>query len=216
MILDLLYFGIFIIKTNLNKMLLNPLDYTISELNKIKPAKGGLLIAEPFMEDPHFKRSVILLTEYKKEGAFGFTLNKPLDTTVNDVLKDFPEFNAPVFMGGPVQSDSLFYIHTQGENIKSSQHIVGDLYWAGNFEQLKEMVANQQIFPHEIMFFIGYSGWDYEQLEAEIKEESWLITSVGTKSLKDFKDGNLWKNTLVKMGSKCATLTTFPEDPSLN
>lgn len=197
-------------------MLINPLDYNISELNKINPSSGCLLLAEPFMEDTHFKRSVILLTEYKKEGAFGFTLNKPLDVTINDVITDFPEFDAPVFMGGPVQPDSLFYIHTQGEAIENSQHITGNLYWAGNFEQLKEMISNQQIFPHEIMFFIGYSGWDFEQLEAEIKEESWLISNLKTNSLNELKHKELWKNTLQKMGNKCAALANFPEDPSMN
>ena len=101
-------------------MLLNPLDYSIKDLNKLNVSKGRLLLAEPFMEDTYFKRSVVFLTEHNEEGAFGFILNKPLEITVNDVLKDFPDFFAPVFMGGPVQSDSLFYIHTQGEFIAVS------------------------------------------------------------------------------------------------
>ena len=67
----------------------NPLDYTISKLNKLTPKKGRLLIAEPFMDDPFFKRSVVLLTNYDKEGVLGFILNKQLDLKVNDVIKDF-------------------------------------------------------------------------------------------------------------------------------
>ena len=76
----------------------NPLDYTISELNKLAPKKGRLLIAEPFMDDLYFKRSVVLLTEYNKDGAFGFMLNKPLDITINDTIEDFPPFDVPIFM----------------------------------------------------------------------------------------------------------------------
>ncbi len=196
--------------------MINPLDYTITKLNKLKPKKGHLLIAEPFMDDPYFKRSVVLLTGYSDDGAFGFILNKPLDITVNDVLKDFPEFEAPIFMGGPVQPDNLFYIHTQGEFIEESIKISDKLYWSGNFNQLKQMIENQEIFPNEIMFFIGYSGWDFDQLENEIKEESWIISNAESKSIKDLNESDLWKKTLQQMGSKFSTLANFPEDPSFN
>ena len=194
----------------------NPLDYKIKELNKLKPKKGRLLIAEPFMDDPYFKRSVVLLTEYSKEGSFGFMLNKPLELTINDTMEDFPPFDAPVFMGGPVQSDSLFYIHTQGEIIEGSMKICDNLFWSGNFEQLKQLVKDQQIFPHEIKFFIGYSGWDYDQLVNEIEEESWIISDINTNDVTKLNDTNLWHNTLQKMGSKFSLLSNFPENPSLN
>ena len=197
-------------------MIINPLDYTITELNKLTPKKGRLLIAEPFMEDPYFKRSVVLLTEYNKKEAFGFILNKPMEITVNDIMKDFPEFNAPVYMGGPVQSDGLFYIHTQGDTIEGSQHIVDDIYWAGNFDHLKQLITDQQIFPNEIKFFVGYSGWDFKQLEKEIEDESWIITAPNTKTLIPSTEKNLWNSTLKNMGSKYAVLSNFPEDPSLN
>jgi putative transcriptional regulator len=198
-------------------MLINPLDYSITELNKLKPAKGHLLIAEPFMDDPNFKRSVILLTEYKTEGAFGFMLNQKLDLTINDLMADFPTFNAPIYRGGPVDSDSLFYIHTQGKVIENSQHIADDLYWAGNFDQLKEMISNQEIFPNEIMFFIGYSGWDFEQLTQEIKSDSWLISKLQSANpIQELKQEHIWKKTLKNMGEKCAAMANFPEDPSLN
>ena len=194
----------------------NPLDYTISNLNKLRPKTGRLLIAEPFMEDPNFRRSVVLLTGYSKDGAFGFMLNKSLGLKVNDVLKDFPEFDAPIYTGGPVQSDSLFYIHTQGEFIEESIKISNNLYWSGNFNQLKKMIENKEIFPNEIIFFIGYSGWDYEQLEDEIKDESWIISNLESKKLSELGDADLWRKTLQKMGSKFSILSNFPVDPNLN
>jgi len=194
----------------------NPLDYTITALNKLAPKKGRLLIAEPFMDDPYFKRSVVLLTEYNKDGAFGFMLNKPLELTINDTMADFPKFDAPVFMGGPVQSDSLFYIHTQGEFIEGSVKIANNLYWSGNFDQLKQLVKDQQIFPHEIKFFIGYSGWDYDQLAKEIETESWIISDLNSTKISDLNSLDLWQNTLQKMGEKFSLLSNFPEDPNLN
>ena len=194
----------------------NPLDYNISALNKLSPKKGRVLIAEPFMGDPYFKRAVVLLTEYDKNGVLGFILNKQINSNISDLLKDFPKFNAPVHIGGPVQSDSLFYIHSQGDFIKESIQITDQLYWSGNFSQLKNMIENQEIFPNEIIFFIGYSGWDFKQLEEEIKEDSWIISELKSNNIRDLKDSNLWKNTLNQMGPKLSILTSFPEDPSLN
>ncbi|MBI2281616.1 MAG: YqgE/AlgH family protein [Bacteroidetes bacterium] len=197
-------------------MELNPLDYSVSMLNKLNLKKGRLLIAEPFMNDPYFKRSVVLLTEHKKEGSLGFILNQPLNITINDTIRDFPVFDAQIFMGGPVQTDSLFYIHTQGKIITESEHIVDNLYWSGNFDQLKEMIINQQIFPNEIMFFVGYSGWDYKQINNEVKNNSWIISDLNNFSVADFQQQYLWKAALQKMGSKFSMLSNFPEDPSLN
>jgi len=197
-------------------MAINPLDYTIKELNKLKVEKNRLLFAEPFMDDPYFKRSVVLLTEHNTDGALGFILNKPLDVKLNEVIKDFPEFDAPVFMGGPVQTDTLFFIHTQGEFIAESVKINDHFSWSGNFEKLKELIVNQQIFPNEIKFFIGYSGWDYEQLNKEVKDESWLISKNNLTNINQLNEVDLWHASLQKMGGKHAVLANFPENPSLN
>ena len=195
----------------------NPLDYNITALNKLSPKKGRLLLSEPFMGDPYFKRSVVLLTEHNNDGALGFILNKPLELTINEFIADFPEFNAQVYIGGPVQSESLFYLHSQGKFIEGSIEIVNNLWWSGNFDQLKQLIKDQQIFPHEIKFFIGYSGWDFDQLNREIEEEeSWLITNLKSENIKDLNDSELWQNTLQKMGKKQSLLSNFPEDPSLN
>ena len=196
---------------------INPLDYTVSELNKLKLKKGRLLIAEPFMDDPNFKRSVVLLTEYNKENCFGFILNRPLDITVNDVIVDFPEFkDAAIYMGGPVEIDNLFYMHTQGEYIEGSQQISENLYWAGNFDQLKKMIINHEIFPHEVRFFLGYSGWDYQQLNNEIEHDSWIISDAKNMTMEDIDHPELWHNSLKKMGPQYALLSNFPVDPNLN
>ena len=197
-------------------MTINPLDYKIKELNKLKVKKGRLLFAEPFMDDPYFKRSVVLLSEYNTEGAFGFILNKPLDIKVHEAVKDFPEFDATVYMGGPVQTDTLFFIHSQGNYIPDSMPIGNDLYWSGNFEQLKLMINENQIFPNEIKFFIGYSGWDFDQLNNEIKEESWLISENKSNNIVDLNNDNLWQDALQKMGGQYALFANFPENPSLN
>ena len=194
---------------------LDILNYKISELNKLKPKKGRVLLAEPLMQDPFFKRSVVLLTEYEENGAFGFILNKPTDIKLDEVLPDFPEFDTTIYLGGPVENDKLFYVHNQGEYIEGSVKIKNNLYWAGNFDQLKEMIENQQIFPNEIKFFLGYSGWGKKQLDMELKRESWLVDEISEEDIIG-SDKDLWYHILQRKGGKYKMLSNFPENPNWN
>ena len=68
---------------------------------------GNILVAEPFTLDSYFKRSVIMIGEYSKDGAVGFILNKPTDLFVRDALEDFPEIESRIYFGGPVQTDTI-------------------------------------------------------------------------------------------------------------
>ena len=70
----------------------------------LEPAQGSLLVSEPFLADSFFKRSVVLLSEHDKKGTLGFILNKPTDVTVNQAVDNFPEFEAPLYFGGPVET----------------------------------------------------------------------------------------------------------------
>ncbi|MCD4737049.1 MAG: YqgE/AlgH family protein, partial [Bacteroidales bacterium] len=82
--------------------------------NDTEPTKGKILISEPFLTDYYFKRSVVLLAEHNEDGSFGLILNKPVNLEFNDILKNFPTFHGQMFLGGPVKTDSLFFIHTLG------------------------------------------------------------------------------------------------------
>lgn len=196
---------------------LNPLDYSIKKLNQLAPEKGRLLIAEPFMQDEHFKRSVIFLVEHDEESTVGLVLNKTVGLKLNEVIRDFPKFDAEVFLGGPVQSEHLFYFHTKGELINGSIPVGNGVFWAGDFRALRDVIELNLIQPNEIRFFLGYSGWDKGQLINELKGDSWIISETNTNLLFGTTDADdLWSTILKEKGKPYAMMANFPEDPNFN
>lgn len=184
--------------------------------NDIKPAKGKILISEPFLIDYYFKRSVVLLAEHNEEGTFGLIINKPVDIALSDVLHDFPAFDSPVYLGGPVKTDSLYFIHTLGDRLENSLEITEGLYWGGDIEIVKEMITLGKITSKEIKFFVGYSGWVSKQLEGELARNSWLVANIKAKQVMESSPEKLWKESLKKLGKEYAYWTNFPTDPVMN
>ena len=182
----------------------------------IKPSAGKLLISEPFMMDSYFQRSVVLLTEHSNEGTIGFILNKQTTVMVCDVLQGFPETDIPLYFGGPVQTDTIHFLHTLGETLEGSREIQKGIYWGGDLEKLKVMIEKKMITNNDVRFFAGYSGWDPEQLNQELKHHTWLLYQC-TKNIAFKEDPmNLWGKVLRTMGSEFAIMANFPVDPSLN
>ena len=181
-----------------------------------KPAKGKLLISEPFLLDPGFKRTVVLLTEHNDDGSVGFVLNKPLNVKLNDAITEFPDFEAPIYLGGPVQPDTLHYIHTIGDKLEDSIEVKKGLYWAGDYELLKILIETGQVEPNDFRFFVGYSGWSPGQLEDEMKAKSWIVTNAKAKDVFSKEPEQLWRDVLKKMGKGYAVISNYPEDPNLN
>ncbi|MEX2380550.1 MAG: YqgE/AlgH family protein [Vicingaceae bacterium] len=193
----------------------NPFKRKISELNTLEPQKGNLLVAEPFMQDFNFMRSVVLLVENNEDGAVGFILNKAEGMQVKDVIADFPDFDAPLYLGGPVETQSLFFLHTKGDLINDSVKIKDGLYWNGNLEQVKAMIEQKLVQPNEIKFFLGYAGWDKVQLEEELKLNSWLIKESSPEII--FNRGNeLWKEVIANSPKEISVMANFPLDPGMN
>lgn len=184
--------------------------------NDIKPQKGRILISEPFLMDYFFKRSVVLLAEHNEEGSFGVIVNKPIKARFNEVVKHFPEFDTEVFLGGPVQGDSLFYLHTLGDEIPDSTKIIEGVYWGGDLETVSEMITIGKLRPEDIRFFIGYSGWAPKQLEDELERNSWVVSNINAGQLLSGNPSNLWEESLGLLGGDYSYWTNFPDDPADN
>jgi len=114
---------------------------------------GIILLAEPFMMDPNFRRTALLLCEHSAHGSLGFVMNRPTNSRIDELMDDFPEFDCPVFWGGPVQTDTLHYLHLAGELLADCIQVADGVYWGGAFEELKFLVRSGLILPDQIPLF---------------------------------------------------------------
>jgi putative transcriptional regulator len=180
------------------------------------PSPGMLLIAEPFLKDPNFKRTVVLLCEHQDAGSFGFVLNRDYAQTLEDLIPDLAGMDLPVYYGGPVQKDTLHFLHQYPALIPGGFEVADGIYWGGDFDLAIQFLREDKIDREKIRFFIGYSGWTSGQLEEELKEKSWLITPALQKLVFHRKMEEIWKDSLRNMGGEYEILINFPVDPSLN
>ncbi len=178
--------------------------------------KGKLLIAEPsILNDHSFNRAIILLTEHTENSTIGFILNKPLDYTVKDLIPEI-DCNFLVYQGGPVDQDSLFFIHKSPDLIRDGIKVTEDIYWGGDFNSLKDALINQEISPSQIRFFLGYSGWISNQLDDEIAANSWFISENDFTNILNEDNKSLWKNKLLQKGGEYKIWANAPGNINLN
>ncbi len=182
----------------------------------ISPARGTLLIANPFLKDPNFSRSVIFLCDHREEGSFGFVLNKKISKGLNELVPELQNFQLPVYQGGPVQADTLHFLHQYPNIIGGGEEVLKGVYWGGNFESLLINLKNKNLDTNRLRFFLGYSGWTEGQLNNEMKEQSWLTVSATRKLIFDTSPEDTWKNSLKHLGGNYEMMINFPLDPQLN
>lgn len=184
--------------------------------NKYKPARGRLLVSEPYLPDPYFRRTVVLLCEHNTDGSFGFVLNRPMEMSVHELMENMPAIDSRVHIGGPVQSGNLYYLHTLGPHLQGSAEIVDGVHMGGDYDQLRSILTTDPKLAKHIRFFVGYSGWGENQLERELEDRSWLVARAAKTRIMNITKPDLWGDTLRSMGRKFAPLANFPEDPTQN
>jgi putative transcriptional regulator len=182
-----------------------------------QPSVGRLLIAEPFMNEPYFGRSVVLLTEHSELGSMGIVLNKPLKLFLHEIIDNVKvQENIPVFCGGPVGSKSLFYLHNISDAPQNLK-ITNDLYLGGDFGWLMERINAGLEVTDKVRFFLGYAGWNEGQLVEEIRRQSWVVSKKAGEDILSSSGGeNFWAKAMQSMGGKYKKWVEFPQNPNLN
>lgn len=192
------------------------MDYFHSK-QKFNPEKGDVLISEPYLPDPNFERTVVLVCEHDENGTFGYVLNKPSSAYFEDVIDQVSDFKERLFVGGPVQQDTLHFIHRAPDVMPSGKPIGNDIYWGGNYDELLSLIDHKQINPNDFRFFLGYSGWEAGQLEEEMEAKSWIVCKgISASRVFDVDEKHLWKDVLESLGGKFKMFANYPADPNMN
>lgn len=182
--------------------------------NNVKPVVGKILISEPLLCNDIFSRSVVLLTDEFKDSFSGLILNMPSGKKLKDFIEGVANVDLPIYIGGPVDEDVLFFVHTF-DFIQGAKHLGGDIYIDGNFDDIKKLVNSGYANNSNIRFFIGCSGWAPGQLNEEISFNSWLVSSV-SKEFVFSEVRNMWRNSLNFVDLRYKIWENFPVDPELN
>src|ERR1044071_915738 len=154
--------------------------------------QGQLLIAHPLLNDGFFNRSVIFLTNHGEEGAVGFSLNFKTQFLLRDVRPNVKNGNFPIYEGGPVAKNQLFFLHTLGHDLPDSFKVSKNIYVGGDFNELLHMIEHGKVKSYQVRFFAGYSGWSENQLEDEIKNKHWLVNDPDDSNFFSNEPDDLW------------------------
>lgn len=181
----------------------------------MKPA--NFLIATPtIIGDYNFHRAAVLIVDCKTSGELGFIVNKKMPYTLDELVEEVHN-PFPVYFGGPVEQDNLFFIHRLGNQIPDSIHLQEDLFWSGDFQTVISLIESKKITSDQIRFFLGYSGWSEGQLEAEINADSWIrMESIALNEWMENSCEDFWKNQMRKLGGRYLLWSNAPENPLSN
>jgi putative transcriptional regulator len=178
--------------------------------------RGQLLIASTRLGDPNFARTVILIVQHDENGAVGLVLNRPLEISVKEACREVLEgqcaVDAPLYHGGPCPGPLMaINRHPSG----TDREVATGVYFTSEIYQIEPLLRDQGTSAR---FFIGYAGWSAGQLEAELKEETWLTAAVQSRHL--FESGDptrLWSRAMTEATiGKWIDPERLPDDPSLN
>ncbi|MDE6811729.1 MAG: YqgE/AlgH family protein [Muribaculaceae bacterium] len=183
--------------------------------------KGTILVASPFLEDPNFKRTVILILDKDSTGGYiGLILNRPLNINLEDVF-NLTGINAclPLQEGGPVDLQRIFWIHTLGQTLKGAIEILPGLYVGGDYEEMiAELMESDENLSSKIKLYLGYSGWSVGQLEKEIELGAWGILPdlLDPQLTLELNGEELWNQLCLKLGPDFRHWRIIPKDPNMN
>ncbi len=180
------------------------------------PKVGDLLLASPdFSEYDYFKHAVIFITEITEKGVVGFLLNKKTDFDLEQLVKEVADYK--ILEGGPVNHDTLYFLHNKPDLIPHSLFIKDNLYWDGDFNTVIHLLKNKEITSNNIRFFLGYSGWEPLQLTEELKHKNWILEKqVKPSIVLNSSPEKLWEQLLEAKGGKYKLWANLSKNPNKN
>jgi putative transcriptional regulator len=177
---------------------------------------GNLIMASAIMLESNFRRTVLLMCEHNEEGSLGFVLNRPLEVRVREAISGFENLDTLLNMGGPVQADTVHYLHTRGDVIDGCHEVIPGVFWGGDKEQLSYLLDSGVINESEIRFFLGYAGWSPGQLEEEFRDGSWYQADATKEIVFGQEYERMWGRVVRSKGGDYCYAANSPEIPGMN
>jgi putative transcriptional regulator len=176
--------------------------------------RGKLLVASPALVDPNFARTVVLITEHTEDGAMGIVLNRPSETTLEEVAPELAAVagEGPIFVGGPVQPNALVLLAEFADPDAAAWIVAADVGLASaelDLDEISGAVRRGRVYA-------GYSGWGEGQLEAELELDSWIVEPPLPAELFPDDPATMWRDVLARKGGQYALIARMPADPSMN
>ena len=194
-------------------------DILSLDIPQPEPDCGSLLIAEPLMNDGCFQRATVCVIDHNQTtGTMGLVTNRMSDYTLAEIVDGIEvDEDIPVFVGGPVHRERLYYLHTFGDEIPDSVEVVQGLYVGGDFERVKDIINMGATVEGNIRFFVGYSGWEKGQLRAELDKGDWAVASIeSVADVMSLSENEAWRSAVETLGERYHIWLNFPIDAQLN
>lgn len=183
------------------------------------PRGGSLLVAEPFLREQYFHHAVICLVDYEpRGGAMGVVMNNLTSYTLQDLVSSVTAKKPiPIYCGGPMSCDRLYFIHTLKDVIPESTRINDELSIGGDFDALLKIVNDGYDVDGTVRFFLGYSGWSPGQLDEELIKKVWAVTEIkDSYALLRGEEDSYWHRTVRSMGAEFRGWLYHPRNPHSN
>lgn len=178
------------------------MEAPVSPMTEAKQ-RPQILVAMPSLKDGYFDKSVILLCEYNESGAMGFVINSPSTTSVDDLLRELglsghPTQNKPIMIGGPVQPELCWVVHTSDYHGRSTTALGGSLCLSAAQEVLTSITEG--LAPSDYLLGVGYAGWGPGQLDREIEQESWWLADLDPLDILRYTCDDRWDHVIEELG----------------
>lgn len=140
---------------------------------------GAFINSTSLLDDSFFENTHVFITEHNEKGAMGFVFNIPFLRRFNELEEFKHSAPFPMYDGGPVDREHLFFLHQRPDLIKGGIPVAGNICLGGDFKEAVRLINNKTLTEKDIKLFIGYCGWNDQELEAEIEEGSWEVVEEG-------------------------------------
>ena len=178
--------------------------------------KGKILISSPnLLSDMIFYKSIILIVDKTEDGLTGLILNRRSDLFITKDIKSTRKVKIDLYYVGPVSNNHFYLLKSESDHLESIK-IDKNLYWGNNLEYLFDQIEDGLIDQQDIILFQGYSGWNIDQLDNEIENDSWIVLGDQIENVFNYKENNSWNKIIKTLGKKYRIWSNSPDDITLN